>query len=69
MRNTLETSRNAYCTNQGANEDDTQSDPQSEAGTSQSQKTQKSAREEAYDNKRKYKREKLLGKYGLTFLS
>ena len=41
-----ETSRNAYGTNQGTNEDDSQSDPHPEAGIFQSQTTRNSGPEE-----------------------
>ena len=44
-----ETSRNAYGTNQGKNEDDSQSDPHPEAGTFQSQTTRNSSPEEGHD--------------------
>ena len=45
-----ETSRNAYGTNQGTNEDDFQSDPHPEAGVFQSQTTQNSGPEDGHDN-------------------
>ena len=44
-----ETSRNAYGTNQGTNEDDSQSDPHPEAGLLQSQTTQNSSQEDGHD--------------------
>ena len=46
---TPETFGNAYCTIQGAKEDDSQSDRHAEAGTSQSQITQNSGPEAAHD--------------------
>ena len=45
-----ETSRNAYGTNQGTNEDSSQSDPHPEARVSQSQTTQNSGPDDTYDN-------------------
>ena len=45
-----ETSRNACDTNQGKNEDDSQSDPHPEAGIFHNQTTQNSGSEEGYDN-------------------
>ena len=45
-----ETSRNTLRTNQGTNEDDSQSDPHPEAGVSQSQSTLNSGPNDAYDN-------------------
>ena len=45
-----ETSRSAYGTNQGTNEDDFQSDPHPEAGVFQSQTTQNSGPEDGHDN-------------------
>ena len=47
---TPETSRNAYGSNQGTNEDDSQSDPHPEAGIFQSQTTQNSGPEDGHDN-------------------
>ena len=47
---TPKTSRNIYCTSQGANEDDSQTDLHPEAGTSQSQTTQNSGPEAAHDS-------------------
>ena len=46
---TPSTSRNAFCTSQGVNEEDSQSDPHAEAGTSQSQTTQNFRWEVAHD--------------------
>ena len=46
---TPETSRNAYGTKQGANEDDSQTDPHREAGISQSQMTRNSGLEDPHD--------------------
>ena len=46
----LETSRNAYGTNQGKNEDDTQSEPHPEAGIFQSQTTRNSGPGDGHDN-------------------
>ena len=43
------TSRNAYSTNQGTNEDDSQSDPHPEASIFQSQTTRNSVPEEPHD--------------------
>ena len=43
------TSRNAYSTNQGTNEDDSESDPHPEAGIFQSQTIQNSGPEEGQD--------------------
>ena len=48
-RTAPETSRNAYGTNQGTNEDDSQSDPHPEAGVFQSQTTRNSGPEEGHD--------------------
>ena len=45
-----ETSRTAYGSNQGTNEDDSQSDPHPEAGIFQSQTTQISGPEDGHDN-------------------
>ena len=47
---TPETSRNAYGTNQGTNEDDSQSDPDLEAGVFQSQTTRNSGPEDGHDS-------------------
>ena len=47
--NAPDTSRNAYGTNQGTNEDDSQSDLQGDAGVVQSQTTQISGPEEDHD--------------------
>ena len=44
-----ETSRNAFGTNQGTNEDDSQSDPHPEAGIFRSQTTQNSGPEVSHD--------------------
>ena len=44
-----ETSRNEYGTNQGTNEDDSQSDPHPEAGTFHNQTTQNSGPEDGRD--------------------
>ena len=46
--NAPETSRNAFITNQGTNEDDSQSDPHPEAGLFHSQITQNSGPEESH---------------------
>ena len=46
--NAPETYRNAFSTNQGANEDDSQSDPHPEAGLFHSQITQHSGPEEGH---------------------
>ena len=51
---TPETSRNIYCTSQGANEDESQSALHPEAGTSQSQTTQNSGPEAAHDSNFSY---------------
>ena len=45
-----ETSRNAYGTNQGTNEDDSQSDPHPEASISPSEMTRNSGPEETHDS-------------------
>ena len=45
-----ETSRNAYGTNQGTNEDDSQSDPHPEAGVFQSRTTRNSGPEDDHDS-------------------
>ena len=45
-----ETSRNAYSTNQGTYEDDSQSDPHPEAGIFQNQMTRNSGPEDGHDN-------------------
>ena len=58
-RTTPETSRNAYGTNQGTNEDDSQSDPHPEAGPLQSQTTQNSGTEDSHDNPLIIKRPKI----------
>ena len=47
-----ETSRNALSTNQGMNEDDSQSDPHPEAGISHNQLTQNSGPEDVHDTKK-----------------
>ena len=47
--NALETSRNAFGTNQGLNEDDSQSDPHPEVGLFHSQITQTSGPENGHD--------------------
>ena len=47
---TPETSRSTLGTNQGTNEDDSQSDPHPEASVSQSQTTENSGPDDAYDN-------------------
>ena len=44
-----ETSRNAFSTNQGTNEDDSQSDPHPEAGIFHNQTTQNSGPEDGHD--------------------
>ena len=44
-----ETSRNAFGSNQGTNEDDSQSDPHPEAGNFQSQTTHNSGPEDGHD--------------------
>ena len=46
-----DTSRNALSTNQGMNEDDSQSDPHPKAGTFQNQMTQNSGPEDDHDRK------------------
>ena len=48
----LETSRNAYGTKQGTNEDDSQSDPHREVGLLQSQTTRNSDPEDGHDTQR-----------------
>ena len=48
---TVQTSRNAYRTNQGTNEDDSQSDPNPEAVLLQSQTTRNSGPEDGHDNR------------------
>ena len=48
--NAPETSRNAFGTNQGTNEDDSQSDPHPDAGLFHSQITQNSGPEDDHDN-------------------
>ena len=48
---TPETSRNAYGTNQGTNEDDSQSDPPPEAGIFHNQTTRNSGPEDGHDSK------------------
>ena len=48
-----ETSRNAFDTSQGTNEDDSQSDPHPEAGIFRSQTTQNSGPEVGYDTPRR----------------
>ena len=45
-----ETSRNAFSTNQGTNEDNSQSDPYPEAGVFHSQTTRNSGPEDGHDN-------------------
>ena len=45
-----ETAWNAYGTNQGTNEDDSQSEPHPEAGIFQSQTTRNSDPEDGHDN-------------------
>ena len=45
-----ETSRNAFSTSQGTNEDDSQSDPHTEAGTFNNQTTQNPALEDGHDS-------------------
>ena len=45
-----ETSRNAFSTNQGTNEDDSKSDPHTEAGIFYNQTTQNSGPEDGHDN-------------------
>ena len=47
---TPETSRNALCTSQGTNDDDSQNDPHPEAGFFHSQITQNSGPEEGHDS-------------------
>ena len=47
-----ETSRNAFGTNQGTNEDDSQSDPHPEAGIFHNQTTQISSPEDGHDTRR-----------------
>ena len=47
---TLEMSRNAFSTNQGTNEDDSQSDPHPEAGIFGNQMTQNSGAEDGRDS-------------------
>ena len=49
---TPEMSRNALSTNQGTNEDDSQSDPHPEAGIFDNQKTQNSGPEDGHDSKK-----------------
>ena len=51
----LETSRNAFGTNQGTNEDDCQSDPHPEASIFRSQTTQNSGPEVGHDTYRHQK--------------
>ena len=51
-----ETSRNALGINQGMNENDSQSDPHSEASISQSQTTRKSGPDDTYENLFVYKK-------------
>ena len=48
-----ETSRNTYGTNQGTNEDDSQSDPHPEAGMFHNQTTRNSGPEDGHDSYRK----------------
>ena len=54
--NAPETSRNALSTNQGTNEDDSQSDPHPEAGILTNQMTQNSGPEDEHHRKRKHQR-------------
>ena len=48
--NAPKTSRNAFSTSQGTNEDDSQSDPHPEAGIFNNQTTQNSGPEDDHDN-------------------
>ena len=50
IRAAPETSQNAYGTNQGTNDDDSQTDPHPEAGVFLSQKTRKSGPEYGHDS-------------------